>query len=455
VSGTGAAWEELERSVRGRLRRDPEAIAAVAADGSHLRGTAAGVLAPADVEDVVAAVRWCRRTGVPLVARGGGTSLDGESVPTGGSLVLDLGHFDRILGWETEDRLVRVQPGVVNRALQEAARERGMFFPPNPGSWRTSTIGGNAATNASGPRSYRYGPTRRWVRGWQAVLGSGETVRMETRARKRSVGPDLVGLLVGSEGTLGVFTELLVELAPLPERRQAVVVPLPEGTRLGALRGPLDRASAHGLPLSALEYVDGATGSELARVAPSRIPEGPALLLLELESTDASASSDLESLERLLARAGLSGRASLFPNAEELWTLRGESGLLLDARFGYRVREDVAVPPDRLDALVALIEATAREAEVPVFVYGHLGEASLHPNFVVDPAGPAATAIRRRLLTGVHELGGTVSAEHGLGALKAAYLGLEHGSEGVALLRRLKRLFDPDGILNPGKLYPP
>jgi D-lactate dehydrogenase (cytochrome) len=454
VPADAGSWRELARRVHGELSREPEALAGVAGDASHLRGTAAGVLRPSDAADVQEAIRWARRASVAVVARGGGSSLDGESVPTPGALVMDFSRWTRVLEWDEANRLVRVEPGVVNRTLQEEAAAKGFTFPPNPGSWRTSTLGGNAATNASGPRSYRYGPMRRWVRGWEAVLGTGERMRCETRARKRSVGPDLVGLLVGSEGTLGLFTELLLELAPLPARRQAIVVPIPEGTSLPRIRDLLDRASERGLPLSAIEYVDRGTAEELHRVAAARVPSGRALLLLELEGTEESATDDLGRLLEVLRPEGLDSEATMFPRADELWTLRGESGLLLDQRFGLRLREDVAVPPDRLGELLALIASLAESARVEVFTYGHLGEASLHPNFVVDPASPPAEELRRRLLAGVHALGGTISAEHGLGALKSPYLELEHGPAIVGLLRGMKRLFDPDGLLNPGKLLP-
>jgi FAD/FMN-containing dehydrogenase len=447
-------WEELSREVGEALSTRPDVLDRVRGDGSHLRGSPGGVLTPRTPSEIVLAIRWARRHRVPVVGRGGGTSLDGESVPPPGALVVDFSRWDRVVEIEPDDRLVRVQPGVVNRQLQEALRPHGLFFPPNPGSWRSSTIGGNASTNASGPRSLRYGPTRRWVRGWQAVLGSGEELRQERRAPKRSAGPDLLGLLVGSEGTLGLFTELLLEVAPLPDRRQAVVVPVPSVAAAMHTAQTLLRRDPQGLPLSALEFVDATVADLLHAIPPGRLPAGRPLILIELESTDRSADVDLESLLGRLARDGLEGEAISFPNADDLWTLRGESGLALDRKFGERIREDIAVPLSRVVDLARTIDEIAGRHRVPVHTFGHLGEGSLHPNFVVDPDSPGSEEIRAELFRAVAAMGGTISGEHGIGVLKAPYLELELGAQGVELLRGIKRLFDPDGILNPGKLFP-
>ncbi|HEV2316479.1 MAG TPA: FAD-binding oxidoreductase [Thermoplasmata archaeon] len=432
-----------------------ESLHAVSGDASYLRGTPGGVLAPGSVDEVATAIRWARKHRVPVVARGAGSSLDGESVPAAGALVLELAGWDRVVEVDPENRLCRVQPGVVNRTLQRELASYGLFFPPNPGSWRTSTVGGNASTNASGPRSLRYGPTRRWVRGWEAVLGTGTPLRLERGASKQSAGPDLLGLFIGSEGTLGIFTELLVELAPLPERRQAVVVPLVPDLSLRALAGALSGRAGRSCGVSAAEYLDAGTAEELHRTASSRIPGGRPVVLLEVESDALEADRCLGQLFGLLREFRLEAEATVFPEADELWTLRGEAGNLLDRRFGHRVREDVAVPISRLDELLRGIEVLAVGSGIPVYLYGHLGEANLHPNFVVDPSSAAASELRIRLLALARSLGGTISAEHGIGALKAPFLEHELGAAGVELLRGIKRLCDPDGILNPGKLLPP
>jgi len=411
------------------------------------------VVAPADVDDVMALVGWARRHRVPLVPRGGGTSLDGESVPADGSVVVDLSGWNAVLEVDPEERWARVGPGVVNRDLQEALRPHDLFFPPNPGSWTTSTIGGNVGTNASGPRSFRYGPTRAWVREVEAVLGTGERARFGARVAKRSVGPDLLHLLVGSEGTLGIVTEVTVRLAQRPPLREGWVLSLPEDVSLGTLACRLARASGTGL--SAVEYLDRGSASALTETRPTGWPTGSALLLLEIEAEGAGeASARRNRVRAALREVGVAGRPTVFSDADELWTIRGASGEVLEERMGRHVREDVAVPLGRIDALVRTLEEVARAANVRFYLYGHLGEGSLHPNYVIDPTTSAADTIRAAVLTASLRLGGTVSAEHGIGRLKTPFLARELGGTAVGLLSAVKRHCDPDGILNPGKLYP-
>ena len=444
----------LERAVRGTVRSDAPELQRVGRDGSHVRGTAIASVAPRDAEDLVALIRWARARSVPLVARGAGTSLDGESVPVGGGVVVDLSGWNDVREIRVDERLARVGPGLVNRDLQAALAPHGLFFPPNPGSWTVSTIGGHVGTNASGPRSFRYGPTRAWVGAIDAVLGTGALVHWGSRAVKRSVGPDLVSLFVGSEGTLGIATEVTVRLAPLPAVRRALVVPLPGDLALGPVAGGLARAAGTGL--SAIEYLDAACAAELSGPAGFDLPhEGP-LLLLEIE---ADGTEDAGARERrvrsLLDRAGVGSEPTVYDDADALWTLRGRASLALDARLGERIREDVAVPLPEVDRLLAALERIARVERVPLYVFAHLGEGSVHPNYAVDPAGARGRRVRAALLAASLALGGTISAEHGIGAVKVPFLTDEVGAPGVGVLRALKAACDPDGILNPGKLYPP
>ena len=451
--GTGPL-DDLGAGFRGAVARDPEALARAGRDGSHLVGRPAAVVAPRDVDDVVALVKWARRHRTALVARGAGTSLDGESVPSEGSVVVDLSGWSSVFEVRADERWARVGPGVVNRSLQEVLEREGQFFPPNPGSWATSTIGGHVGTNASGPRSFKYGPTRAWVRGLRAVLGTGEEVRLGSRAAKRSVGPDLLPLIVGSEGTLGIVTEITVGTAPLPGIRRGLVLPLPGDLSLGRIAAALRAAREPGL--SAVEYLDAACARDLAERRGVRWPDGDPVLLLEIEADGAAAADAAEErLREVLRSVGVAGAPQRHDDANRLWTERGESSRVLDERYGERIREDVCVPLPAIDALVGVIGEIAGRERVSVVLFGHLGEGSLHPNFLVDPAGPAAERIRAALFAASLRLGGTISGEHGIGSLKVPYLADELGPGAVRLLRAVKRACDPDGILNPGKLYPP
>ncbi|MGC2288851.1 MAG: FAD-binding oxidoreductase, partial [Thermoplasmata archaeon] len=445
------ASEALRSEIVGTITDDPDALTRFASDASHLFQLPAAAIAPRDRDDLQQLVTWARRWKVPLVGRGGGSSLDGESVPPPDGVVVDFSGWNAILEIDDADRLVRVGPGVVNRDLHLTLASHGLFFPPNPGSWTMSTIGGNAATNASGPRSFRYGSTRTWVRGLEVVLGSGELLRVGHRARKASTGPDLLGFFVGSEGTLGFFTEICLALAPAPERRIGLVLPVPDDL---AFRTTLPRLLTSPAPaFSALEYLDRPTAAALSRFASGRLPGETALLLLELEATSADEESDLERVGQRLVEAGFTGDPVVYPDADQLWTLRGQSGEAIEGE-GVRVHEDVAVPWSRLDELIEGTRVLAARHDVPVRLFGHFGDGNLHPGFFVDPSSERARAVRRDLMLLTKRLGGTISGEHGVGALKAPYLTLEHGEVGVSVLEAFKRRCDPDGIMNPGKLYP-
>ena len=444
--------DELARVVSGPVTSDPEALRRFRQDASTFVGEPLAAVAPRDTQEVVALVRWARQRRVALVGRGGGTSLDGESVPPDGSVVVDFSGWTQLVELDTENRLVRVGPGLVNRELHRQLIPNRLFFPPNPGSWTSSTIGGNVATNASGMRSFRYGPTRSWVRGLEAVLGTGEILRLGHRARKSSTGPGLLGFLVGSEGTLGLFTEVTLGLAPLPEERIGIVAPIRSEGQLPDLLQRL--LGAPELGLAAVEYLDAATASALGDEPGVRLPRGVPLLLLEVECSTSRRDAAIERTYQLLEMEGSAAAAEVFPSADELWTLRGRSSDAISRTHGTRLREDVAVPLSRIPEMLREIREISTSTGVEVYLYGHLGDGSLHPNFAVDPGSALGQNIRRRLLFASRRMGGTISAEHGIGKAKAPFLTLEHGSSGVALLKRIKQACDPDGILNPGKLYP-
>src|SRR5208282_274798 len=303
---------------------------------------------------------------------------------------------------------------LVNRDLQRALLPHGLFFPPNPGSWTLSTIGGNVGTNASGMRSFRYGPTRAWVREVEAVLGTGERVHLGSRVEKRSVGPDLLQLFIGSEGTLGFATEITVRLEPEPEVRRGLIVALPPRVRLGRLVRQLAHARATGL--SAVEYLDRYSARGLAEDRAAPWEDGAAM-----------ADQRIGRIRKVLGAQGAARSIREFPDADRLWDLRGESSRVMDDHLGHRIRDDIAVPLLHLDEMLRAIQEIARRERVDVHLFAHLGEGSLHPNFVVDPASAAANRIRTALYAASLRWGGTISAEHGVGSLKRPFLEGEVG----------------------------
>lgn len=442
----------LAGALAGTVRDEPAALAAVATDGSTLPGAPDAVVRPEGFDDLVRLVAWAREERTPLVARGGGTALDGEAVPTGGGVVIDFSGWDRILEINAVDGVVRVEPGVINRRLDTALREHGLTYPPNPGSGSVSTIGGNVATNASGPRSFRYGPTRHWVRALEVVDGRGRRWVAGGRAAKASTGPDLTSLLVGSEGTLALFGAITLRVARRPTRRTGAVVPIPDGPPLGEYVREL--ADALGGSGSALEFVDAVTATAQAAVAGRDWPSARGLLLVEIEGEESEEGAALERVAALARRHGLESNVAIYPEADRLWEIRGQAGPALDRAIGGGVREDVVVPLSQLDALRSEVDRIAARHGVAVHVFGHIGQGNLHPVFATDPLGPGAPGLRDELAKAALALGGAISGEHGIGVTKRALLTGQLGPTGVELLRTLKATLDPDGILNPGKLYP-
>ena len=452
MGGVTEALGELKRLLSGEIVEAAESLGRFEGDASHLRERPAAIVRPADPSDVVSLVRWARRVHCPLVARGGGSSLEGESVPSPGAIVVDFSGWNALTELDEQSRIARVGPGIVNLDLQRSVAPAGLFFPPNPGSWGVSTLGGNVATNASGPRSFRYGSVRQWVLAAEVVLGTGAKLTVGNLSSKRSTGPDLLQLLIGSEGTLGLFTELTLRLALIPPRRIGLILSLSGEPSVGSIAQRL--ASVPDLCLSAIEYLDLGSASALAAEEGARLPRDRPLVLLEIESrNEDDETRQLERLSSVIRSLGLREDPLVYPDADRLWSLRGRSGVALDRRWGARVREDVGVPLALVDRLLASIRDLAHRHQVAVHIYGHLGEGNLHPNFIVDPTSEVAGRIRAELLAESRRLGGTISAEHGIGTLKSSYLSLEVGDEGLALLRSVKGACDPDGILNPGKLY--
>lgn len=452
AAGTGD-WQRLAGSLAGRLDLAPSACDRVASDASGLSRRPEAVVRPADRADLVRLVEWAGATRTPVVARGGGTSLDGESVPIEGGVVVDLSGWDHILEIDPIDGVARVEPGVVNRSLDRALRPLGWMYPVNPGSSDSCTIGGNVATNASGPRSYRYGPTRHWVRALEVVDGRARSWTAGGRWAKASLGPDLLALLVGSEGTLGLFAEITVRIAVRPARRTGMVLPVPPEAGLGGF--VREMAEALGAGGSAIEYVDQATAEALRAEAGRDWRGDRGLLLAETEGSEDGEEAALARIEALATRSGIADEVSIYPDADRLWEIRGKAGPALERATGPSLREDVVVPMAQLDALHAAVEGIARRHGVPVRIFGHVGQGNLHPNFAIDPASPEAERIRADLVEAARALGGALSGEHGVGRTKRAWTAAQWGAPGAEALAAVKATLDPLGILNPGKLWPP
>ncbi len=434
-------------------RRDAD-LEAASHDESSLPGTRPDAVAwPISTEEVSQIVAVAARHRVALTARGAGTSLEGNPIPLAHGLVVDFSRMDRVLEIRTRDLAVRVEPGVVYARLNEQLKPHGLFFPPSPGgSSDAATIGGMLANDASGIYSVKYGGTRDSVLAATVVTGDGRVVRLGSDCRKTSSGYHLLGLLVGSEGTLGLVTEITLRLHGLPaaERRLALTFPSERAAAdaIAAMMG-------YGLDLAAVEFLDRRTIAAIDRFRGYGLDERPTLFL-ETHGPAASAEEAARAALEICAEHG--GTTVALADGTSPWEVRHyatRSIRAIDPEAAI-VRTDLAVPISRLPEVVEESYRLADAAGLTLFAFGHAGLGILHvliaERHADEERWKKALDVKDAVLRFVLTLGGTVSGEHGLGLGNREYAALEHGAA-VDLMRDVKRVFDPHGILNPGKIW--
>jgi glycolate oxidase len=423
-------------------------------DGTPV-GTPLAIVFPTSTEEVAAIVTVAAAHRIPIVPQGARTGLAGGANAVGGCLVLNMTRMNTILGVDRDDQTATVQAGVRTIALARAAEAVGLFYPPDPGSWRASTIGGNVATNAGGMLSVKYGVTGNFVRQLTVVLADGSIVRTGQRTIKGVAGYDLTALLVGSEGTLGVVTEITVGLLPAPAAAHGVSATF--ATVADALAAASIIMASSRRP-SILEYLDGACIAAINAYDPtSTLPTGSGALLLIQSDAEGRAEDDVRVYADLL-RAGGATKIVLASDPVALDQLMNARRLLhpaLHALRGASLNEDITVPRSQLPVLLASLETISDELGIPIAVGGHLGDGNLHPIVGFDPDSlvdvAAAHSAYARIIRVAISLGGSVTGEHGIGVLKQDHLDEELGELLRALQRRVKHAFDPHAIMNPGK----
>lgn len=425
------------------------------------RGRPADVaVLPVTTDEVVAIARLCSLASVPLVPRGAGTGYSGGAVPMQGGVVLSLERMNRILEIDEANSLAIVEPCVITGDLQDAVEARGLFYPPDPASLRLSSIGGNVAECAGGPRAFKYGVTRNYVLGLEAVLMSGEVIHVGGKVVKNVVGYDLTQLLVGSEGTLAIITRITLRLIPKP----------PAVATLSALfRSVSDAVEAvNGLLRarvvpSTLEIIDGPTLDAVAVSLGDRAlaPEGTgASLILEVDGLPEQVEAEAGRVAQACREAGATEvrRASDEADRDALWRVRRGISHALMVVAKLKINNDIVVPRGRVPECYALVERLKAKYDLPIPSFGHAGDGNIHVNIMAAPDDAdsmrRARAAERELFEGVVALGGAISGEHGIGFTKAPFLGLGLDEPTIALMRRVKAAFDPAGLLNPGKIFP-
>lgn len=408
-------------------------------------------------EDVAATLRWADAAGVRVVPRGAGTGLSGGANAVAGSVVLSLAAMDAVLEVDVDERVAVVQPGVVNDALRAAVAEHGLWYPPDPASSAISTIGGNVATNAGGICCVKYGVTRDYVLGLTVVLADGSVVELGRRTAKGVAGYDLVGLMVGSEGTLGVVTSITVKLLPLAGRdERAVIGYFPSLVAAGDAVAAVSRA---GIVPAALEIVDRTCLRAVDEWQHLGLPSDvDTLLLARIDEPGAAGDELADRVEVLFAAAGGTDveRATDPADITRLFTARRLAYPALE-RLGPVLTEDVCVPRGAVPEMLRRIQETALANDVTIANIAHAGDGNLHP-LIIAPEGDDAAKARAKtafdqIVADCLALGGTVTGEHGVGLLKLPGLRQELGDRVVAMHRAVKDALDPKGTLNPGKAF--
>jgi len=409
-------------------------------------------LSTEEIRDIVLA---CNEFGIPLTPRGRGTGTAGGSIPERGGLALSLERMRQIVNIDPANRVIVVQPGVLNQEVQDAVKPLGFFWPPDPSSAPYCSVGGNLATCAGGPHAVKYGVTRDHVLGLTAVTGKGEVIHTGTYTTKGVVGYDLTRLLVGSEGTLAVISEAILKLTPLPEATAGVTA---HYRSLDACARAITRIMGQPRIPSALEFLDHGALGLIRSHFPGLVPEDTqAMLMIEVDGGETEIANTQRAILAACADAELISAAAV-ADASRLWAARKALSPLLRDIAPKKINEDVAVPVSRLPELLNGVAALAREHRVANVNFGHAGNGNIHVNLLVNPDD--ADELRRgeaclsQVFDLVIRLNGTLSGEHGVGREKRPYVGREIDPVTMALMKDLKRTFDPNNILNPGKLFP-
>ncbi len=437
----------------------PEDLAAYAYDGTWSDQPPALVAHPRTTEQVAEILRVAQEQRIPVVPRGAGTGLSGGALPVPGAICLNLARMNRILEISHSDTLAVVQPGVVTRDLQLAVERLGLFYPPDPASIYQCTIGGNVSTNAGGPRCLKYGVTGDYVLGLEVVLPGGEVLRLGGRTMKNVAGYDLTRLFVGSEGTLGVVTEVTLRLIPLPAAQLTALATFPRLTDACLAVGNILRAGI--TPLVA-ELMDQTATRAVENFKHLGLPtDVEALLLVAVDGDACAVQDEIAKVADVLRASGARDvhQATTAEESEALWEARRNLAPALARQARNRLGEDITVPRSRIPDMVARIGEVGRKYDLVIALHGHVGDGNLHPGILCDRRDAAQMAhveqAAGELLRAAVELGGTLTGEHGIGVFKREYIAAALDANALAAMARVKAVFDPLGIMNPGKKLPP
>jgi glycolate oxidase len=437
----------------------PEDLAVYSYDGTFEQGCPDVVVLPRSTEQVSQVVKLAAQAAIPLVSRGMGSGLAGGSVPSMGGIVLAMTRMNRILEIDQANATAHVEAGIVTADLQTAVEKLGSFYPPDPSSIRESTIGGNIACNAGGPRCLKYGVTGNYVLGLTVVLADGRVLKAGNKCIKDVVGYDLLGLFTGSEGTLGVITEALLRLTAKPKFVRTALVEFPS---LEDASRTVNAILTAGILPAALELMDETAIACTEEAMQMGLPlDVEAILIIETDGSDEPFMlNEMEAISGICKEQGARQVKVAQDELERsrLWEARRSVTAALARRTPNKLGEDITVPRSAIPEAVRRLKAISLKYGLPVVIFGHAGDGNLHPNILFDMRDPAQWSkvglmVKEEFSTAL-ELGGTLSGEHGVGTLKRPYMQQALGPLSIEIQKRIKQALDPLNILNPGKVFP-
>lgn len=427
-------------------------------DNSRRHALPDAVAFPQNHEQVRDLVRLCFTHNIPVTARGRGTGTTGAATPVKGGLVLSFERMDQIVKIDPANRAMVVQPGVTNKAVQDKAKEHGFFWPPDPTSSEYCTVGGNLAYNSAGPRAVKYGTPRENTLALKAVTGTGEEIETGTYTTKGVVGYDLTRLLIGSEGTLAIITEATLKLTPLPESKktiQAVYQDIDSATKAVA------NIMAQPLTPCALEFIDHKAIEMIRNYSQADLPKNAgALLMIEIDGQQDFMPQAIEKIKQSASNNGLVSFIAAETEEEimALWDMRKSLSPALRNIAPKKINEDVVVPVSRIPALINGLEQLSDKYQITIVNFGHAGNGNIHVNLLMDPDDPIQMKNAQDCLDEVFDLvlklNGSLSGEHGVGIEKRDFINREINPVTLELMKKIKNQFDPNGILNPDKVFP-
>lgn len=416
------------------------------------------VVIPQNTEQVVQVMKYASANKIPIVSRGAGSGYTGGSLPVKGGIVVSFEQMNKILSVNKEKMYAVVEPGVVTQNFFDEMEKLGLFYPPDPSSLKTSTLGGNVAECAGGLRGRKYGVTKNYVLGLEFVLYDGEIVPTGVLSPEGDSGYDLSGIVVGSEGTLTVITKIALKLLKKPPYEETILAGFDNMEDAAKVVADI---TASGITPSILEFIDGDTlACVLEFIQTDRVEKAAAVLLIETDGEKEQAHKEAEEIIKICQKNN--AKSLRFADTKEekdnLWKIRRSVSASLLRLAPTKVNEDVCVPPSQLPELVGGIKKLSKDYNVQINTFGHAGDGNLHVNFMTDSRDKEkmhrVEQAVEKLFDLTLKLGGTLSGEHGIGTTKAKFMEKEVGKSGIEFMKKVKQAFDPDGIINPGKIFP-